>query len=246
MKLLMLCANLTLFTCLAAAQSNVSHHIAGMSPEEVNQRIDNTIREPFGPVVRSQILEESLKSGRIDLIQVCFANLRTSSETEQAILEMPDGELKQRATIMMLRTPNHLQWPPDVPPLNSDIRRPPLMREPFVSIISKLLPHVELNENWLKYQAGRARLANDMEAVLNAKGAESASKQDQAPQTLVPQAQLQSTPSQTPTTIPVQKSSFTAVARGDDGFGGYVIWLVGGAAAFIALAWVAWKKRSKE
>ncbi len=154
---------------MALAQADTPYSMASIKPDDLNRRLDNTIREPRGPVVRSRMLLEVVASKRIDLIQVCFANLRTCSEMEQLIVEMPDGELKQRATIVMLRTANNLLWPPENPLTNNGTQIE-VMREPFISVIPQLLPHVKLNENWLKYQIGRTRLADDMEAILDARG----------------------------------------------------------------------------
>ena len=91
----------------------------------------------------------------------------------KAVAEMPDGDLRQRATIAMLRTPNGMFWPAEQQGMDMHGIPPRLLVEPFISVIPQLLPNVKLNENWLKYRIGREKLADDMEAVLNSRNSRS-------------------------------------------------------------------------
>lgn len=261
MKLFNLCWLVMLLTSVVMAQGSASYGVASMSPDELNRRLENTIKEAFGPQVMSQILKEALSSKRIDLIQVCFANLRTTQETVQAIVEMPDGELKQRATIMMLRTPNNFVWPPDTPPLNTDIIRPPVMSEPFISVIPQLLPQINLNENWLKYSVGRTKLADDMEAALNARGAKmptagqaagvassggaAAAQSSLSLEGGATGVNSSVTTAQVPTPASESRASSSPgppIVPKEESLPRHYLWITGGVLALFVLVWLALKK----
>lgn len=151
----------------ALAHADNEIDFASVSSAKLSELLDATLRVDHGPEIRRQIVSNALLTKRLDLIEVCFSNPMTLQDTFDAIVKMPNDDLRQRATIMMLRTPSNL-WPSERASFTNGIEHK-VMIEPFVSVIPKLLPNVQLNENWLKYQVGRTRLADDMEAALKAK-----------------------------------------------------------------------------
>lgn len=253
-----------LFMAVAAVGQVVNQYdVLQASPEDINLRLTKSVEGPDGPLARKLIFDEVLASRRLELIKVCFANAHTVYDTVQAIADMPDGEFKQRATIMLLRTPSALFWPSENHLEFSSIVRPSVMREPFISVIPQLLPHVELSENWLKYQIGRAKLADDMEAALNAKGAKmpARGKSVDAVSSAGSALAAQNSPSLreastrlNPPATTVQVPTPAYESRGASPSGAAItpeverqprqyLWITGGVLALLVLAWQAMKKR---
>jgi len=157
----------------ATSQLQAVFNIGEISPTELDQRLKESVRGGNGPAMRAEMISAAIKAKRLDLLQVCIDNPFTVQETLKAAIDINDKELQQRVIIMGLRCDSTIIWPDDNPATISNGIRPEVMVEPFISVIPQLLPHLELNERWLKYRNSREKLAKDMETVLDTRGSKS-------------------------------------------------------------------------
>jgi len=249
MKFMLFYLGLISFTVAIGAQTELEINYPSLTPDELNQRLNSTIHATRGPALRTQMFANALATNRLDLIRVCFVNQYTCLQTVKAVADMPDSELRQRATITILRTPNGMFWPPENPGIDMHGIEPRLLIEPFISVLPQLLPKVELTENWFKYQIGRTKLADDMEAVLNARGSksgESARLNEPEPLHITgsvsPDPKNSATAVSDPPPVPAVVSTTIAPAEQNKGVPTFVL-VIAGTLGAIILVWLLKLKR---
>jgi len=203
------------------------------------------LRDTLGGAKGRALLQQAIEAKRMDLIQTCFQEPHIVSYTQQAVGALPDDEFRQRVTIMMLRTPNPYFWHHEetdktvsgwtgVGERNEQV-------EPFASI-PKLLPEIKDLAALLKTQTARLKLADEMEAVINARKAnlpsaaqgtlpESAKSSSTSTRPLQPSANRVSTPQSKAGDQPAQQVE--EPVKADNA----TYWLVGGLAALAVLIW---------
>jgi hypothetical protein len=244
MKFITLYLALLFLTRGVCAQTDQPNDYLDVTPAELNKRLNHTIHTPHGPIIRMQIFASAIATNRLDLIKVCFLNQYTCGETVKAVAEMPDGDLRQRATIAMLRTPNRMFWPAEQQGMDMHGIPPRLLVEPFISVIPQLLPNVKMNENWLKYQIVRTKLADDMEAVLNSRSAPAQPQQEaQIQKQPAPEGLRTSGASGTSETSPAVRDPSTPNHTGIQNGSGLLTWILGGVILAVLAWWIANRKK---
>jgi hypothetical protein len=128
-----------------------------LSLREAEETINST---PSEAKLRELALR-ALDSKRMELISLCFKNEHTAYHLRDGVAAMPDSINRDRLVLMMLKS--------DSPFWGSDAFRqvgPVVLgsiKEPFVSVIKKYLPQLEIDERLFETRGARESLAIDVE-----------------------------------------------------------------------------------
>lgn len=130
------------------------------------------LKSAEGDKVLEAFVAAAFRSQRMDLLEIGFRNPSTCAKIRDGAAVLPESIYKDRLVLMMLKTASPY-WPVDDPLF----RRFPagvvsLMREPFVSVLKKLLPETPLNDALLDNRAARLKLAAEVQAAIDREAAE--------------------------------------------------------------------------
>ncbi len=239
-------------TPMLLAQTASIPPVASMTPESMHRAIKTASEEMKDAVLLRKLVADAIALKRVDLIQACFIDGHTVGDTLTAVAALPNNEVKQKAVIMMMRTPSATCWPSEKPLyVFSGVPATGLI-EPIVSTIPSLLPGESLTKEMVATQAARHQLADRLLAALIAKGAILTEGEKALLSAPSPTAALndKASPSQTKPPVPAQAlpsssakpSSAATTTQKVEAWPQYLFWLIGGTVAVIVLTYVVMRK----
>ncbi len=241
---------------LALSQTDSKINLGGMTPESLNHLFNDTAMKHGGPVLRLKLVAEAIELKRMDLIKTCFTNPYTVGDALQSIADLPDGEVRRKAAIMMLRTPSATCWPSEKLLIVMSGVAATGMIEPFISTVKNLL-QTPLTKEMVATQVARAKLADELVAALQAQGVSFTddekgllgikSATQSAPAVVAPPSQVSPPVPQMPLTAQAppaaaKPSPDKSTSKNVATLPPYYLWIAGAAATVIALGWLMQKK----
>lgn len=150
--------------------SGASEHF---TPGQISQMdtadFDVVLNSNIDPSIRQQLADSAVALGRADLILYCFTNFHTCVFVTEAVAALDDSPEKDRLAVQLIKTPSKI-WPSEH--IMSGSRGGAIgysLREPFVSLIRKYLPHYPLNDAPISTRAERLKLAEALEDAMAGK-----------------------------------------------------------------------------
>jgi len=115
------------------------------------------------PGLRMEMMRAALRDKRMDLLTMLFKDFPSFFDLFMGLNEMPNSEFKDKVVVMMLRTESRF-WKREKPVHNGS-RGVVLDNaiEPFVKVVSRLLPAVTIDENLFSTKKERLKLAAELE-----------------------------------------------------------------------------------
>jgi hypothetical protein len=117
-----------------------------------------------------EMLRFSLENDRFDFLKLMFEDHVTNSYVIDSVKEMPPSEKRDKMVIAMLRWDCMVFWHGEVPESDDFYAYGVILDnavEPFVGVIRKHLPHVEINEKLFSTKEKRMKLAADLENAMS-------------------------------------------------------------------------------
>jgi hypothetical protein len=117
----------------------------------------------------NEILRFSLENDRIGFLQLLFENRSTYSYVIDFVEEMPPSDRRDKMVILMLRWDCQVFWHNEVVENDDDFSHPIVLDnaiEPFVGVIRKYLPALEVDETLFSTKEKRMKLAADLEDAM--------------------------------------------------------------------------------
>lgn len=106
-----------------------------------------------------QFLEAAMKSGRLEIIEVCWQGGYTHNLLSEAVTEMPDSPIKDQLVSRFLRNPE-IWWPSDSPYLmKMDMLRTGKVRF-IIPLVRRYLPDTPRNYSVISTREKRLELAD--------------------------------------------------------------------------------------
>ena len=235
------------FATALFAQNVYPDSIVELTPQKLSDLLKGKPQVVDGPLRRRNLMTQAGKAARLDLMQVFFADPNNAIELANVVRDLPQGDIRYRATIMMLRTEQQVFWPNEgqfmtltggmavVGAFNHE-------KEPFTSI-PKLLPEVKNLKARLSTSVERRKLADEMEAALAKLQEQAEPSLNEAQSAAVQTKPLPSIPS-VPSGSPLPSKDNTSkqrleAAEAHNGAGFF--WLIGLSVAAVGAVW--WSSR---
>jgi hypothetical protein len=244
--------SMLLFTSAALSQTASPSSVANMTPELMNKTINENALIPGGPVTLRKLVADAIALNRIDLIKTCFINPYTVGDALSAVAALPNNEVKQKAVIMMMRTPSTTCWPSEKLIMNMSGVSATGVIEPIISTIPSLLPGEVLTKEMVATQVARHKLADRLLAALMAQGAtftESEKALLSAPPSTTalngkasPSQTMPPVPTQTKSIASAKSPSVAVTTQSAEAWPRYSLWLVVGAVAVTVLMYFVLRK----
>jgi len=160
-----------------------------VSADELEEHIQAVKRAGGHLGTMRQMLEVSLNEERLDLAEWFFKTLHIYPDHYRSkAIEVPDGNFKDRLTMMMLRT-DSIYWPPEikknpggVDPEGSPRPYEDYLEEPFLSTVAKYFPNMTLTGEIMNSKKERLRLAADIENAMQVGNPETPQRPDKRPE----------------------------------------------------------------
>jgi hypothetical protein len=151
---------------MAQSQDLIANLIPGKNYFEgiTEQEARTFITGASGGEMIHRFVQEALINQRLDLIQVSVEYNYSRSYLYDEILTIPDSVFKDLTAIIMMRSPMWVDAGPVAPRLGGGYGS--VMVEPFVSLIKKYYPNLELTESLLLPKEARLKLAENLQTAV--------------------------------------------------------------------------------